>query len=307
MIRNFLFHRVSPSRDPLWDPMDVTLFEKCIKHIKRNYEICLFEDLAFDQHAIKSKNMHATIMFDDGYKDNIEYALPILEQNNIKASFYVVTDCVDKKIPTWTHIFEYSFLHTQKDILILDIDFLPSKFRKVTFENKQDRIKLAKELKPFIKSLGNDHRQMILDEISRQFKDFELPDLMMNWDDLLLLKNLGHYIGSHTVTHTMLGTTNDKTLIEYELSHSAKVIHEKMGYKPITISYPVGSFSSLVKEIAKNEGYKIGLAVNQNVYDPMKEDIFEVSRIELYNEPWWKTKLRISNKLEQVKKLIRYR
>ena len=38
-----------------------------------------------------------------------------------------------------------------------------------------------------------------------------------------------------------------------------------------------------------------------------KDDLFEVSRIELYNEPWWKTRLRITNTLENIKSLIRYK
>jgi hypothetical protein len=35
--------------------------------------------------------------------------------------------------------------------------------------------------------------------------------------------------------------------------------------------------------------------------------LFEVSRIELYNEPWWKTRLRITNILENIKSLIHYK
>ena len=44
-------------------------------------------------------------MFDDGYKDNIEYAAPILRQFKCPASFYVVTDCIDRNVPTWTYRF----------------------------------------------------------------------------------------------------------------------------------------------------------------------------------------------------------
>ena len=87
MIRNFLFHIVNPKRDPLWEPMDVMLFEKWIKTISNKYEVLLFEDLAFDKVKLSKKNRYATIMFDDGYKDNIEYALPILDKYKVKATF----------------------------------------------------------------------------------------------------------------------------------------------------------------------------------------------------------------------------
>ncbi len=129
----------------------------------------------------------------------------------------------------------------------------------------------------------------------------------MNWDDLQTMKQAGHYIGSHTVTHCMLGTMDNVKDISYELAYSGKRIEEKLGHFPLTISYPVGSYKTTTKELAKQAGYKIGLAVKQNIHNPKIDDLFEVSRIELYNEPWWKTRLRITNTLENIKSLIRYR
>jgi hypothetical protein len=48
------------------------------------------------------------------------------------------------------------------------------------------------------------------------------------------------------------------------------------------------------------------LAVKQDVYNPTRDSLFEIPRIELYNENWLKTRLRISHKLEQIKKAIGY-
>jgi hypothetical protein len=59
--------------------------------------------------------------------------------------------------------------------------------------------------------------------------------------------------------------------------------------------------------MSKDVGYKVGLAVKQHIFDPCKEDVFEISRIELYNDPWWKTRLRITNTLERIKSLMRYK
>ena len=307
MIRNFLFHRVNPQRDPLWDPMDVRLFEKCIKYISTKYEVVLFEDLAFDKNAMSKKNRFATIMFDDGYKDNIEYALPILEKYKIKASFYVVTDCIDKNIPTWTHILEHSFQYTNKTKIELPYKFLPIEFRSCEFSSKEERLKFVSSLKPFLKTILHDKREIVLASVMEEFSDIELPKLMMNWDDVRKLKELGHYIGSHTQTHSMLGTMEKESDIERELQESGNKIKSQLGYFPLTISYPVGSFDEKTKTISQKIGYKIGLAVKQDIFNPIKEDLFEVSRIELYNEPWLKTKMRISNSLENIKKIIHYR
>jgi len=307
MIQNFLFHRVSPHRDSLWDPMDVDLFEKCIKHIIRKYQVELFENIAFDKNILVTKNKLATIMFDDGYKDNIEYALPILEKYNVKASFYVVTDSIDKNIPTWTHSLEYSFQKTKQKNLDLKFEFLPKEYRSAYFVTEQDKLKFVSKLKPFLKTIDHHKRIQVLDRIKAVFNDVELPKLMMSWNDLRQLKDAGHYIGSHTVTHSMLATISNEIQIMNELTESRNRIQEQLGFKTITISYPIGSYDNRVVMLSQQAGYKIGLAVKQNVYNPKKDNIFEVPRIELYNEPWLKTKMRISNRLEQIKKIIRYK
>lgn len=307
MIRNFLFHRVNPQRDKLWDPMSIELFDKCICFISKKYEVVQFEEIAFSDKYRNLNKKIATIMFDDGYKDNIDYAAPILKKHNVKASFYVVSDCIDKNIPTWTHILEHLFQFTSIENIDMNFEFLPQELRIYKLNSHDERLSYVTKLKPFIKTLSHDKRQLVLDKVMETYNDIELPKLMMNWDDLKKLQNEGHYIGSHTVTHCMLGTMNNENDITSELVLSGKRIEEKLGYFPLTISYPVGSFNKTTKELAEKAGYKIGLAVKQNVHNPQKDNLFEVSRIELYNEPWWKTRLRITNTLENIKSLIRYK
>jgi peptidoglycan/xylan/chitin deacetylase (PgdA/CDA1 family) len=86
--------------------------------------VVLIEDLAFSTELPK-QDKYATIMFDDGYKDNIDYAAPILEKYGCKASFYVVTDCIDKNIPTWTHVLDHTFQYTHINTIDLAFDFFP--------------------------------------------------------------------------------------------------------------------------------------------------------------------------------------
>lgn len=308
MIRNFLFHRVSPERDQLWDPMSVELFDKCIQYISKKYEVVQFEEFVFSGNYKKNnKKKIATIMFDDGYKDNIDFAAPILKKYNLKASFYVVSDCIDKNIPTWTHILEHLFQFTSVENIEMSFDFLSEELKISRLNSHEERLNYVRKLKPFLKKISHDNRNLVLNKVIETYNDIELPKLMMNWDDLRKLKEEGHYIGSHTVSHCMLGTMDNENTIISELTLSGKRIEEQLGHFPITISYPVGSFNNTTKELSQKVGYKIGLAVKQNVHNPQKEDLFEVSRIELYNEPWWKTSMRITNTLENIKTFIRYR
>jgi len=306
MIRNFLFHRVNHQRDPLWDPMDPILFEKCIVHIKKKYEVRVFEEL-MSSGDYKKKSDFATIMFDDGYKDNIDTALPILEKHNVKATFYIVTNCIEKNIPTWTHILEYCFQNFKPDHINLDFDFLPEELRNVEFDEITTPLVYARQLKPQLKKINHFKRVLVLKEIQKITKIDNLPKLMMNWDDIKKLISKGHYVGSHTVNHFMLGTVDDENIIAKELKESREIIYSKLGFYPRTISYPVGSYNEATITLSQKLGYQFGLAVKQDIFNPNKHSKFEIPRIELYNERWFKTKLRISHILEKIKFLIRYR
>ena len=286
--------------------MDVALFDKCIKYISGNFQPVLIEDLVCTQDLYSKKNF-ATIMFDDGYKDNIEYAADILDKYKCKASFYVVTDCINNNLPTWTHILEYRFENTQISAIDLNFDFLSTELQVTQLESKQDRVNYVTKLKPFLKKISHENRDSVMDRVAAAYTDIEIPKLMMDWNDLKELKNAGHVIGSHTVTHGMLGTMTNEAQIRHELLDSAKKIEEKLGHFPVAISYPIGSFNETAKRISQEVGYKMGLAVKQNTYNPAQDGLYEIPRIELYNEPWWKTRLRITHTLENFKSLIRYR
>lgn len=303
MISNFLFHRVNPKRDKMWDPMDVPLFAKCIDYISRNFEVVLFEDYIFGN-SIKSRDKIATIMFDDGYQDNFYYAAPILEKYNCKASFYVVTNSIDKNIPIWTYFLDKLFEKTNKEKVDLNYSFLPAELRVNELKNHEERLKYVRSLKPFLKTVNNSQRETVINRIIETYTDVETQGEMMNWDQVRQLQSYGHYIGSHTVSHPVLGMMEENAAIREELFLSGEKIKNELGYFPLSVSYPVGSCNCTVKRLAAEVGYKTGLAVDQKTYDPEKDDLFHVPRMELYNESWLKTKLRISNKIEKIKRLL---
>jgi peptidoglycan/xylan/chitin deacetylase (PgdA/CDA1 family) len=82
------------------------------------------------------------------------------------------------------------------------------------------------------------------------------------------------------------------------------MLTDRLGHEPVSLSYPVGSVDDRVKRIAREVGYKLGFAVNQVEYNSDEEDIFEISRIELYDEGMFKTKLRAHGIIQKMKHLF---
>lgn len=304
-IHNFLFHRVSTEYDPLWPPMDPVLFERIIKFLKANFNVVLLEDFLQGKNAERNGKPVATVLFDDGYRDNVEIAAPILSRNDCPASFYVVTDCIDRNIPTWTYITDAIFQRNEKTNVSLKNDFVPSEYRKVEWSSKEEGVQWGRKIKPWMKSLSNHDRLWVMEQLLTNCA-VDIPrNMMMNWDEVRQLKNAGFYIGSHSHTHPMLAKLSSEEEIMEEMQVSSARIEKEMGYRPLTISYPIGSWDQRVVKAAEDCGYKFGLAVEQRFYNDRKDGIMTIPRVELYNEKWWKTRLRINGVYQQIRRLVR--
>ncbi len=304
-IRNFLFHRVSPESDPLWPPMQPDLFEKIIRYLTGNFRVILLEDYLRDPSRYKNEKNIATISFDDGYLDNLEIAAPILKRYRCPASFYVVTDSIDQNLPTWTYITDHVF-QQEKNSIKLDGDHVPLNFSEISWSNAEEGIEWARKVKPWMKSLPNHHRRQVMNALMVQHKGKEFPrNMMMNWDQVRELEKAGFYVSSHSHTHPMLASLQDENEIMEELKRSADILEKQLGHRPLTISYPIGSFDERVIKAAGDAGYKYGLAVEQRFYRTESDNLFSIPRVELYQEAWWKSRMRISGLYQTVKKLVK--
>ena len=306
LIRNFLFHRVSEEKDALWPPMHPALFEKTIRFLTGNFRVLLLEDYLKDPSLYKREKNLATVCFDDGYLDNLDIAAPILHRHRCPASFYVVTDCIDRNLPTWTYITDHFFQDPGNHQLLLENDFVPGALRQMHWSNAAEGKEWGKKVKPWMKTLPNAQRLWVMQELQKNNRsENQLPSMMMNWEQVKQLQEAGFHIGSHSHTHPMLATLADEEEIMAELTVSANRIKEKLGTDPLTISYPIGSWDERVTRASAKAGYQFGLAVEQRFYKPESDALMSIPRVELYEEPWWKARMRISGLYQTVKKLVR--
>ena len=306
IIRNFLFHRVSDEVNAMWPPMKPALFSKIINHLTNKFEIVPLEGYLNQPSGFSSKKKLATVLFDDGYKDNIEYAAPILTKFNCPASFYIVTDCINRNVPTWTYIIDDLFQNTKKEFLELSFGFVPDNFKKLSFKLNGSPNQEVKKLKPWMKQLSNAQRVEVLNSVIEQCNDVPVSDnKMMNWDDVRQLDNAGFAIGSHSHTHPMLASLQNESEITDELMLSASIIKKELNKEPLTISYPIGSYDERVIRLSEAAGYQYGLAVEQQFFNKDQNNLYKIPRVELYQEPWWKQQLRISGAYSSLKKLWR--
>jgi len=218
------------------------LFEDHLRMmIKNGHTFIQPRDLLGDE-IIKLKKP-TILYFDDGFKDNLVNALPILQKFNIKASVFVSPNIINEISTLWTikhRVFLKSQNRNPKEIekIISDLKTLP---------------KLERENFVFEEYLG-----------AKFHWPLKSQNIFLNWQDLKILVDEGWEIGSHSMSHSDLSEL-DREEIEKELFESKEEIEKKLDASVTSFSYPHGRISELANKMFLGMGYKIIVSVGQGL------------------------------------------
>ncbi|TVR79788.1 MAG: polysaccharide deacetylase family protein [Chitinophagaceae bacterium] len=281
----YCFHRVSDEFSPAYPPMPVDVFKKVCNYIDRNYLVIPIEEVKKD---FSSKKMRAVITFDDAYYDFYENALPILSELKMPAIQHVITHSADTGESFWTQqlnkIIE-TYYFQKKKLSIPDFNI------EVLLNNPAEVKKTA--INVYLKLLNLKDKDKYIKEMESGLDEKVSFTKMMNWKEINDCLNYGISIGSHTHTHPTLTELSSEQL-HFELQHSKKMILENTNVENChSIAYPNGRYNEEVNKIAESCGYKFLLTTEaKSVEKSEKENL--LPRFDLYNNEWWKLRLRLS-------------
>jgi len=202
--------------------------------------------------------------FDDGYRECVTHALPVLRQFGVKASFFVSTRFVAERRVFWWDRMSFVLRSTQKRRLRLAYP------ARVELELDVDPERQLRQLLLVAKSTFDLDFDRFLGELtdeadvpwSRLDDERHARGLVMTWDDLRELRDAGMEVHSHTRSHRILqNVTPDE--IDDELSGSRRELERELGTEVRAISYPVGrpiaEFPHIVERVAA-AGYGLGFS-----------------------------------------------
>lgn len=91
-IRILMYHQVLPQSIAFKNDLIVTAenLDDQLKFIKSNYQTVFFRDLENS----KSLQNKIILTFDDGYYNNLEYLVPLLEKHKLKATIFIPTEFI---------------------------------------------------------------------------------------------------------------------------------------------------------------------------------------------------------------------
>jgi peptidoglycan/xylan/chitin deacetylase (PgdA/CDA1 family) len=227
------------------------------------------------------------ITIDDGYRDTLDWAYPILKKHQVPFTVYIPTSFPDRLGELWWLVLEAVIArNTRIRLLIGDEE---QGFNCATVAEKRH---LFEELYGWLRSLETEEelRHVIRDLAGRYQVDIAAfcEELCMDWDELTkLAADPLVTIGAHTVNHVMLAKVPEKTA-RSEMQMSRAVIEAALGVRPEHLSYPVGDPTSAGPRefrIAAELGFKTGVTTRPGVLFPEhREHLLALPRVSLNGE-----------------------
>jgi peptidoglycan/xylan/chitin deacetylase (PgdA/CDA1 family) len=218
------------------------------------------------------------ITFDDGYRDNLDLALPVLTELGLPATVFVTTDCLEHGQPLWPDRVRAAIYGAPVGAEILLGD------RTATIPaDRSGRIALMKRVLAHAKTLPGEAREGFLSSLPRPVTNHPAPRLMLDWDEARALAAAGVSIGSHTLSHPIL-TRLDESDARNEIEHSRALIERKLGRECHWFAYPNGTasdFSDIHVAQLVNAGYVGAVTTLRGVNRP-GADPFRLRRTGVY-------------------------
>lgn len=258
----------------------VSQFERQIQFLVKKYHPLKVTDL------LNSARLERgfLITFDDGFRNNYLYALPVLRKYNLQACFFVTTSLIGTQKILWTDHVNRLIMNTSRKQIELKLDRVEIFDLQAIPRKESAALKIANYLKKLHPSEADIMIQHLNSEISDVLVNMRPEEedrfLFMNWDEVRRMIAYDQMVGSHTHTHPILNSlSNEESYAELRLSK--ELIENNTGCACEYLSYPNGEkddYSDINKQQLRDIGYRYAFT-QISPFENYKNDPYELNRL----------------------------
>ena len=264
--------------------LHLPIFTRLMEHLAEHYQTVplarvvggLYGGAALPERA-------AVVTFDDGYRNVLTEAAPVLSRLDIPATVFMVTDFVTQDRMLWTDRLISALALTEKEELLFE---LGGRTYEYSIRDEGEKKEADRAVRKIRKALSDEAGRDFIDQVIDRLGASEsaLADAWPCHQPLELgeLKQLAAYgitAGSHTCSHPSLARCSIEDM-KHELEESKKIIQESTGVPCDEFAYPNGSpadFSDVTRRQVMAAGYRSAVTtVSRRVV--AGQDPFEIPR-----------------------------
>jgi peptidoglycan/xylan/chitin deacetylase (PgdA/CDA1 family) len=244
----FTLHNVRPEPPQAFEPnriLKVTpdFLDAAIETVQRaGYDVVSLDEAARRFKADAPARPFACFTFDDGYRDNRDYAYPIFKQRNLPFAIYVPTAYPDGEGDLWWLVLEDAI--RKADRVRVPLDGVEREFDTSSAEKKNAAFDaIYWSLRPGSESELRAAVRRIAEDVGCDTASL-CRELIMNWDELrALAADPLVTIGAHTRGHFAVAKLPEEEA-RAEISGSVQRIERELGRPCRHFSFPYGDAAS---------------------------------------------------------------
>jgi peptidoglycan/xylan/chitin deacetylase (PgdA/CDA1 family) len=294
-----MYHRVAaPQQDP-WDlAVSPDIFEQQLAYLKRNHTTVTLDELVQGLRSGRLPDNAIAITFDDGYRDNLVRAKPLLAYYGLPATVFLATGWVGSSLPFWwDELADWTLLSRQavdRSEVIEGKSFLlrwdepetadsdgtwrascdPRSARQKTYLALWRKLRTASQVErtrlmaSFRGTFQGEH-----DPLSLPMSGAEIQELIR--DGLVT-------IGAHTVHHPDLTGLSMEDCRE-EVVGSAEQCRSLTGMEVSSFAYPYGGMNEQVRQVVAETGFVLACSTRSAHLDVDLQDMYAMPRLAVRN------------------------
>jgi peptidoglycan/xylan/chitin deacetylase (PgdA/CDA1 family) len=294
-----MYHRVATLQQDPWDLAVLPdTFEQQLAYLKRNHTTMALDKLVQGLQSGKLPDNAVAITFDDGYRDNLVHAKPLLAHYGLSATLFLATGWVGSSVPFWwDELAEWTLLSRQAvdhSEVIEGKSFLlrwdepetadSGRTWRASCEPRSARQKAYLALWRELRTASQVERTRAMASLRCTFQETHDP-LSLPMSDSEIHELIGDglvTIGAHTVHHQGLTGLSVEECRE-EVMGSAEQCRRLTGLEVSSFAYPYGDMNEQVREIIAEAGFDSACSTRSARLDVDLQDMYAMPRLAVQN------------------------
>ncbi|MBI1878318.1 MAG: polysaccharide deacetylase family protein [Chloroflexi bacterium] len=257
------YHRVIDPHPPGFDTFKPNVsatpaaFAAQMDFIRHRFHVVSINELVAwlqDKHPLPLNP--ALITFDDGYRDNLDYALPVLQERGLPAVIFLATNYIGSASPFFWDLIAYCFHHTSKN----EVD-LPLAGRQ-QWRDPSSRAAVMVRWLDSLKKLPDTEKWAAVEKLPQALDVSVSADAFANmhltWDQVRQMVAAGVDMGAHTQSHPILTRVTLEQARD-EVAGSKARIEVEINQPVTAFAYPNGQpsdFNPALQTMLQQVGIK---------------------------------------------------
>ncbi|MDP8978460.1 MAG: polysaccharide deacetylase family protein [Actinomycetota bacterium] len=176
------------------------------------------------------------LTFDDGYRDNLRLAVPLLEELELPATFFLVPGLLSREVRAWWEVAGWAFARSRRGTL---------SWRGVSYDLRtpDQRRHAYQRISEGLKGCDRLARDAAVGELVATLRPEGDPgdrDMFLDWRGARELVRRGFTVGSHSAHHAILSRETPEEQ-ERDLRRSRDALEERLQVPATVLAYPNGT------------------------------------------------------------------